>query len=60
MPTAPVYGNMRADLTLNMTLDVPTTVEGVAERESTKPAQDIERGSIANVAAPYRSSRDKS
>ena len=52
MPTAPVYGDMRADLTLNVTSDVPTTVEGVGERESTQPAQDIERGSIVNVATP--------
>ena len=52
MPTAPVYGDMRADLTLNVTSDVPTTVEGVEERESTQPAQDIERGLIANVATP--------
>ena len=51
-PTAPVYGDMRVDLTLNVTLDVPTTVEGVKERESTQPAQDIERRSIANVATP--------
>ena len=52
MPTAPVYGDMRADLTLNVTSDVPTTGEGVGERESTQPAQDIERESIANVATP--------
>ena len=32
MPTAPVYGDRRADLTLNMTSDVPTTVEGVGEK----------------------------
>ena len=52
MPTAPMYGDMRADLTLNVTLDVPTTVEGVEERESTQPAQNIERGSLSNVATP--------
>ena len=52
MPTAPVYGDMRADLTLNVTLDAPTTVEGGGERESTQPAQDIKRGSLANVTTP--------
>ena len=35
-PTAPVYGDMRTHLTLNVTSDVPTTVEGVGERESTQ------------------------
>ena len=38
MSTAPVYGDMRADLTMNMTTDVPTTVEGGEERESTQAA----------------------
>ena len=52
IPTAPVYGDMQADFTLNVTTDMPTTVEGVGERESTQPAQDVERGSIANVAPP--------
>ena len=52
MPTAPVYGDIRADLTLNVTLDVPTTVEGARERGSTQPAQDDERGAVTNVATP--------
>ena len=34
-PTAPVYGDMRTDLTLNVTSDIPATVEGGEEREST-------------------------
>ena len=52
MPAAPVYGDMRTDLTLNVTPDVPTTVEGVEERESTQPTQENERGSISNAAPP--------
>ena len=46
IPTAPVYVDMRADLTLNMTWDVPTTVECAGERESTQTAQDDERGAV--------------
>ena len=61
MPTAPVYGDMRADLTLNVTSDVPTTVEGAGERGSTQPAQDDERGAVTNVAPlRYRRSQDES
>ena len=51
-PTAPVYGDMRTDLTLNITSDVPTTVGGIEERESTQPTQDNERGSTSNIAPP--------
>ena len=43
-PTAPVYGDMRADLTLNIMSDIPAAVEGVEERESTQLPQDDERG----------------
>ena len=46
-PTAPIYGDMRTDLTLNVTSDTPVTVEGVEERESTQLTQDDERGSIS-------------
>ena len=35
-PTAPVYGDMRTDLTLNVTSDIPATMEGGEERESTQ------------------------
>ena len=52
-PTAPVYGDMRTNLTLNMTSDIPATVEGVEERESTQLPQDDERGSMTNVATPF-------
>ena len=52
-PTAPVYGDMRMDLTLNMMSDVAATVEGVEEKESTQLPQDDERGSMTNVATPF-------
>ena len=52
-PTAPVYGDMRTDLTLNVTSDIPATVEGVEERESTQLPQDDERGSMTNVVTPF-------
>ena len=51
-PTAPVYGDMRTDLTLNVTSDIPATVEGGEERESTQLPQDDERGSMTNVTTP--------
>ena len=52
-PTAPVYGDMRTDLTLNVMSDIPATVEGDEERESTQLPQDDERGSMTNVATPF-------
>ena len=52
-PTAPVYGDMRTDLTLNVMSDVPATVEGVEEEESTQLTQDDERASMTNVATPF-------
>ena len=52
-PTAPVYGDMRTDLTLNVMSDIPTTVEGGEERESTQLPQDDERGSMTNIATPF-------
>ena len=52
-PTAPVCGDMRMDLTLNVMSDVPTTVEGVEEKESTQLPQDDVRGSMTNVATPF-------
>ena len=51
-PTAPVYGDMRTDLTLNVPSDIPAAMEGVGVRESTQLALDIERGSISSVAPP--------
>ena len=54
MPTAPVCSDMRADLTLNVTTGVPTTVEGVEERESTQLTQDIEGRSTSTVVPPAR------
>ena len=51
--TAPVYGDMRTDLTLNVMSDIPATVEGGEERESTQLPQDDERGSMTNVATPF-------
>ena len=52
-PTAPVYGDMRADLTLNVASDIPAAVEGAEERESTQLPQDDERGSMTDVATPF-------
>ena len=52
-PTAPVYGDMRMDLTLNVMSDVPATVEGIEEKESTQLPQDNERSSMTNVATPF-------
>ena len=51
-PTAPIYDDMRTDLTLIVTSDPPVTVEGVEEGESTQLTQDDERGSISNIASP--------
>ena len=53
-PTAPVCSDMRADLTLNVMTDVPSTVEDVEERENTQLTQDIERRSTSTVAPPAR------
>ena len=51
-PTAPVYSDMRTDLTLNVTTDIPAPMEGSKERESTQLPWDDERGSMTNVATP--------
>ena len=51
--TAPVYGDRRTDLTLNVMSEKPATVEGAEERESTQLPQDDERGSMTNVATPF-------
>ena len=53
-PTAPVCSDMQADLTLNVTTDVPSMVEDVEERKSTEPTQDVERRSTSTVAPPAR------
>ena len=52
-PTAPVYGDMRTDLTLDITSDIPATMEGGEERESTLLPRDNERGSMTNVATSH-------
>ena len=52
-PTAPVYGDMRTDLTLNVMSDILATVEGGEERESTQLPWDDERSSMTNVATPH-------
>ena len=50
--TAPVYDDMRTDLTLNVPSDIHATVEGGEERESTQLPWNDERGSVTNVATP--------
>ena len=51
-PTVPVYGDMRTALTLNVMSDIPATMEGGEEGESTQLPRDDERGSMTNVATP--------
>ena len=51
-PTAPVYDDMRTDLTLNVPSNILATVEGGEERESTQLPWNDERGSVTNVATP--------
>ena len=53
-PTAPVYGDMRADVTLNVTTeeplsDLPAVVGGIEERNRTSQTHDDERGPTSNV-----------
>ena len=59
-PTALVYGDMKTDLTLNVTSDVLAAVEGGEERGSTQLPQDDERGSMTNVATPFTEVPEKS
>ena len=56
-PTAPVYEDMRADTTLNVTPkeslgDLPAAVGGMEERENTQQTNDDGRDPISNVAPP--------
>ena len=56
-PTAPVYEDMRADTTLNVTPeeslgDLPAAVGGMEERENTQQTNDEGRDPISNVAPP--------
>ena len=56
-PTAPVYEDMRADTTLNVTPeeslgDLSAAVGGMEERENTQQTNDEERDPISNVAPP--------
>ena len=56
-PTAPVYGDMRTDPTLNVTPeesldDLPAAVGSIEERENTQQTDNDERGPISNVAPP--------
>ena len=49
-PTAPVYDDMRTDLTLNVPANILATVGGSEERESTQLPKNDERGSVTDVA----------
>ena len=56
-PTAPVYGDIRTDPTLNVTPeeslgDLPAAVGGIDERESTQQTIDEERDPPSTVAPP--------
>ena len=56
-PTAPVYDDVRTDLTLDMTpegslRDLPAAVEGIEERETTQQIFDEERSLPSNVVPP--------
>ena len=60
-PTAPVYDDMRTDLTLNVPTNILATVGGSEERESTQLPKNDDRGSATDGAtAANRNSRDKS
>ena len=56
-PTAPVYDDMRTDLTLNVTPEeslgnLPATVGDIEGRENTQQSNDEERDPISNVSPP--------
>ena len=56
-PTAPVYEDMRKDITLNVTPeeslgDLPAAVGGMEERENTQQTNDEERNPTSNVIPP--------
>ena len=56
-PTAPVYGDMRADITLNVTTeeplsDLPAAVRSIEDRENIHQTNDEERYPTSNAAPP--------
>ena len=56
-PTALVYGDMRADITLNVTTeeplsDLPAAVRSIEDRENIHQTNDKERGPTSNAAPP--------
>ena len=56
-PTAPVYGDMRTDIMLNVTTeeplsDLPAAVGGIEERDMTQQTHDDARGPTSNVILP--------
>ena len=57
IPTAPVYGDMRADVTLNVTTeeppsDLPATMRSIKDRESMPQTNDEERDPTSHAAPP--------
>ena len=56
-PTAPVYGDMRADMMLNVTTeeplsDLPAAVRSIEDRENIHQTNDEERDPTSNAAPP--------
>ena len=56
-PTAPVYGDMRADVTLNVTTeeppsDLPAAMRSINDRESVPQTNDEERDPTSHAAPP--------
>ena len=56
-PTAPVYGDMRADVTLNVTTeeppsDLPAAMRSINDRESVPQTNDEERDSTSHPVPP--------
>ena len=56
-PTAPVYGDMRADITLNVTTeeplsDLPAAMRNIEDRENIHQTNDEERDPTPNAAPP--------
>ena len=64
-PTAPVYGDMRTDITLNMSTeeppgDLPAAVGSIQERNITQQTHDDVRCPTSNVVAPATEVRETS
>ena len=56
-PTAPVYGDMRTDIMLNVTTkeplsDLPAAVGGMEERENIHQTNEVERDPTSNAIPP--------